>query len=370
MEGKLMYCRYETPMVVTGVPQGGRNTRYILGKRTGSFELVEIKHGGIVQAGRLVRPQQIQGDRIYHAALDGSGIFTEMGEIHGGTFSAESSVPAISEALKAIQTLINRHDKAEIKKLWHPAPLAEYALRYIGSAARQFREIEPDRQRITDFDTISFDRRHEELGAQLSNTCVACEGRLYNVEPMPFISVLIGGDVVTIKAEIDDASTYLKKNRDCVRLFGIAEKEAATAFATELAERHKFDFKEIQFDFEGYRVEFLEMNSDIWLSRIVAEHIASRFAAVVGAMGALGVATTMPFEALSIARRLYNSLENSSSASDLSELDACVWEAIDYDAAEGSECFIKEAYIAQNTAIELWKDRSVHVNFAPSTPLL
>lgn len=357
-------------MAVTGIPDGGRNVRYILGKRTGRFEVAEIKPGGLVKAGRLVRPSQTNGDRTYHAALDGSGVFTELGKLDGSTFSVSSMVPAIDEALKTLQARINNCDRSEIKKLWHPSELAEYALGHIRLAARQFDEFNPDRDRIKAFDTASFDKQHEALGEKLSATCVACDGKLYNVESMPFIAVVMTDGAVTVKAEIDDAAAYLVTNRNCVRLFGVAEKEAATAFALELSKHGGLKFGELPFDFEGDHPEFLALNSDAWMFRIVAQHVASRFAAAAGEMGALGVAKSMPFEAMAIGRRLYRALENPGWASDLAELEASTSDAIDYEDAEGGGYFVTGRGKAQIAAIELWKDRAVYVELSPlkSTP--
>ncbi|MCV9964552.1 hypothetical protein OIU34_21925 [Pararhizobium sp. BT-229] len=355
-------------MAVTGIPDGGRNVRHILGKRTGRFDLAEINPGGIVQAGRLVRPAQTNGDRTYHAALDGRGLFTQLGKFDGATFLVDSTVPAIDEALKALQLRINNFDKGEIKKLWYPSRLAEYALGYLRPAARQFDEIDPERNRIGSFDAEAFDRQHEALGAKLAATCVASDGKLYNVEPMPFIAVGMTDREVTVTAEIEDASAYLASASKCVRLFGIAEREAATAFALELASRFELEFGGLPFEFDGQHPEFFVMNADAWMYRIVGQHLASRFAATVAGMGALSVAKSMPFEAMAVGRELNRALENPGWASDLGMLEAATSAAIDYEDAEGGGYFFSRRNKVEMAVVEMWKDRVVYVEFSPSKP--
>ncbi|MDW9481121.1 hypothetical protein GOB57_20975 [Sinorhizobium meliloti] len=363
-----MLCRYETPMVVTGIPEGSRNLRNIIGKRTGRFELREYPSGGIVQAGRLVRPRQVRDDLTYHAAVDGSGLFSDIGALGGSTFSVDSIVPAVDEALKELQLRINNHGKAEIRKLWHPPELAEYTLRYPRPGARQFREIDPERERIENFDDKEFDRRHDALGAKLASSCVTSDGRLYNVEPMPFIAVCLSDKEVLVTAEIGDASDYLASSPKCVRLFGITERDAAANFARNLAADGKLAIGGHPFHFDGVHPEFFAIDGDAWHFRLVAQHLGSRFKSVAAQMGALSVAQDMPFEAMEIARTLLAALDDPLWSAKLDALEAAATAAIDYDEAAGSGYFFNPQSTAQAVVVDMWKDRVVDVGFSGARP--
>lgn len=354
-------------MAVTGIPDGARNARHILGKRTGHFELREFAPGNLVGAGRLVRPQQAHGDKTYYAAVDGSGLFSDLGPLRGA-FLVDSTVPAIDEALKALQFRINNHDKAEIKKLWYPPALAQQMLGYMRPAARQFRDFDPDRERISDSDTAAFDRQHEELGAKLSATCATCDGRVYNVEQMPFIAVSLSDKDVTVAAEIIDVCEYLTYSPKCVKLFGIAEHDAAMSFARELAAEGNRQIEGHPFEFEGRHPEYFAASADAWQFRVVGHHLATTFKDFVGRMGALSVAKDMPFEVLAIARPLLAALADPLWASKLDMIEEAATAAIDYDDAEGTGYFVNRQNPAHVAVVELWKDRVVDVGFSAPRP--
>lgn len=362
-----MLCRYETPMAVTGIPDGARNPRNILGKRSGHFELREFAPGNIVGAGRLVRPQQAPDDKTYYAAVDGSGLFSDQGAL-SGAFLVDSTVPVIDEALKALQLRINNHDKAEIKKLWHPPALAQQMLGHMRPAARQFGDLELERERISDFDAGAFDHQHEELGARLATTCATCDGRVYNVEQMPFIDVSLFHDAVLVTAQIVDVSEYLAHSPKCVKLFGIADYDAAMSFAQELAAEKGRQILGLPFEFEGWRPEYFVLGTDAWQFKVMGHHLATTFTDFVGRMGALSVAKSMPFEVLAIARPLLAALADPLWASKLDAIEEASTAAIDYDDAEGTGYFVNRQNPAHLAVMELWKDRVVDVGFSAPRP--
>lgn len=362
-----MLCRFETPMAVTGTPDGARHPRQILGKRVGQFELREFAPGNVVSAGRLVRPSQIHGDKTYYAAVDGSGLFSDLGALRGA-FLVDSIVPAVDETLKALQFRINNHDKAEIKKLWHPPELAAQMLGYMRPAARQFRDFDLERDRISDFDTEAFDRQHEDLGAKLAATCATCDGRLYSVEQMPFIAVSLSSKEVTVVAEAVDVCEYLSYAPKCVKLFGITEYAGAMAFARELAVEGNRQIGGHPFEFEGRHPEYFAPSVNAWDFRVMAHHLAATFKSSVGKMGALSVARDMPFEALAIARSLMAALDDPQWASKLDALEEASTAAVDYDDAEGTGYFVNRHDPAHVAVVELWKDRVVDVGFSAHRP--
>ncbi|MCZ7860680.1 hypothetical protein O9X98_04620 [Agrobacterium salinitolerans] len=362
-----MLCRYETPMVVTGIPDGARNPRRILGKRSGEFELREFAPGNVVGAGRLVRPSQIHGDKTYFAAVDGSGLFTDLGALRGA-FLVDSTVPAIDEALKALQFQINNHEKSEIRKLWHPPELAAQMLGYMRPAARQFRDLGREQDRISSFDVEAFDRQHEELGAKLAATCATCDGRLYNVEQMPFIAVSMSDKEVTVTAEIVDVCEYLSHTPKCVKLFGITQYDVAMDFAEELAAEGDLKIGGHPFEFACQRPEYFAPGVSAWDFRVAGHHLAATFKASVGRMGALSVARDIPFEVLAIARSLLSALDDPQWASKLDALEEAATAAIDYDDAEGTGYFVNRQDPAHVAVVELWKDRVVDVGFSAPRP--
>ncbi|MBY3155428.1 hypothetical protein HFO56_24180 [Rhizobium laguerreae] len=276
----------------------------------------------------------------------------------------DSVVPAIDSLLKDFQHRINNNTKDEIRKNWHPSGLALQALRYLRPAVRQLTELDAVRERIAEFDHEDADRQHETLGNQLAATCIACNGRVYTVEPKPFITVLLRHGKVEVAAEIGDAAKFLEKNDACVRLFPITEKEAALALADELASRTDRAMAILPFDFEPTRAEFLQVDADALQYRLLAETIRERFAQVGKRMGVMRVATEVPFEALDIIRSLVTALKTPRWDERLQELEAAANSAIDYDDAQGTAYFVDRRNPAQMAMLELWRDRQVHVEFS------
>jgi hypothetical protein len=362
-----MLCKYETPMAVTGVPEGTRNSRFLLGKRLGHFELREYAPGGIVNAGCLVRPRQTHDTKTYYAAVDGSGLFSDLGTLRGA-FAVDSTIPAVDDALRALQLRINNYDKADIRKHWYPPALALQMLGYLRPAARQFRDFDLDRERMSDFDMGASNKQHDELGARLVATCVACEDRVFNVEPMPFIAVSLTDKEVTVSAEICDVCDYLTYSTRCVKLFGINEYEAALSFAQELAVRTDQGIGGYPFEFAGSYPQYFAPSMETWQCRVVSQHLAATFKAFVGKMGALSVATEMPYEALAIARPLLAALSDPLWTSKLEILEEASNAAIDYDDAEGTGYFVNRQNLAHVAVVELWRDRVVDVGFLASRP--
>ncbi|MNL47890.1 hypothetical protein D3C87_1707000 [compost metagenome] len=102
--------------------------------------------------------------------------------------------------------------------------------------------------------------------------------------------------------------------------------------------------------------------------RVVAQRVASRFAAAVAGMGPLGVAKAMPFAAMALGRELYRALENPGWASDPGKLEAATSAAIDYEDAEGGGYFVNMRNKVELAVVDMWKDRAVFVEFSPSKP--
>lgn len=363
-----MLCRYETPLIVKGIPDGGRIVRNIIGKRTGRFELREYADGGIVPAGRLHRPSQVDGNRLYHAATDGTGVFSDVSALKATTFHVDSVVPAIDNALKEFQRVIGNHTKDEIRKGWYPTALALRALGYLRPAVRQLDELDPVAAQIAEFDHENFDRQHEALGNQLAATCVACDGRVYNVEDKPFVAVTLRNKEVSVSAEIGDAVKHMDIIRKtpgyCLRLFAITEKDAAVAFAEELVSRNDWKLKVVPFEFEAIRPEFLEVDADALQYRLTAGIVAARFEAVAMKMGAMRVATEIPYDAMDVIRSLVKAVDTPRWTERLAGLEAATNAAIDYDEAEGTSYFVDRRNPAQMAVLELWRDRPVHVELS------
>jgi hypothetical protein len=363
-----MLCRYETPVIVKGIPDGGRVVRNVIGKRTGRFELREYPDGVIVPAGRLLRPSQVDGNRLYHAATDGSGVFSDVTDLRGATFQVDSIVPAIDNALKEFQRVIGNHSKDEIRKGWHPSALALQALAYLRPAVRQLTELDPVRERIGEFDHEDFNRQHEALGSKLAETCAACNGRVFNVEPKPFVAVVLRNKEVTVSAEIGDAVKHMdiirKTPGDCVRLFAITDKDAALAFADELVSRNDWKLKVAPFEFESIRPEFLEVDADALQYRLTAGTLTARFEAVALKMGSLRVATEIPYDAMDVIRSLVKAVDTPRWTESLADLEAATNAAIDYDEAEGTSYFVDQRNPAQMAVLEFWRDRPVHVELS------
>lgn len=359
-----MLCRYETPMAVKGIPDGGQIVRNILGKRSGQFQLREYPDGNVVAAGRLQRPQQVNPDRCFHAAVDGSGLYTDITALTGTTFQVDSIVPAIDEALQALLAKINNYNKGDIKRLWMPALLAMEILRYPRPGVRQLREFDPEREKIAEFDYPDLSARHEALGEKLAANCVGCNGRVYNVEPVPFIGVGVLGGEVVVNAEIVDAALYLLTPGNCVRIFSITEKEEAFDFAEKLARELSLKVGGYRFEFEGARPEFFTLDTEALQYRLVAGRLADRFNLLSHKMGTASVVLDMPLEAISIMRSLKAAMADPLWASRLDNIEAAVMAAIKYDEREGGYYFTNPKSVTQAIILEQWKDRAVHVDFS------
>ncbi|MCS4088872.1 hypothetical protein [Rhizobium sp. BK176] len=322
-----------------------------------------------IRTGRLLRPGQVNGDRLYHAATDGTGVFTDLTALRGSTFLVDSTVPAINSALEEFQFAINNHTKEEIKKGWYPSSLALEVPRFLRPAVRQLDELDPVRARITEFDHEAFDRQHETLGRKLAETCVAYNGRVLNVERKPFVTVFLKNKEVVVTAEIMDAAEYMAMTHekglgDCIKLFPITEKDAAVAFAEEIVSRKDWKLKVVPFEFEAIRPEFLEVDADALQYRLTALAITTRFAAVAKKMGSMRVATEIPYGALDVIRSLVSAVDNPRWTESLADLEAAANAAIDYDEAEGTPYFIDRRNPAQAIVLDLWRDRPVHVELS------
>jgi hypothetical protein len=367
-----MLCRYETPLIVKGIPDGGRVVRNIIGKRSGRFELREYPDGGLVPAGRLIRPGQVNGDRLYHAATDGTGVFTDLAALKSSTFMVDSTIPAIDKVSDDFQFAISNHSKEEIKKGWYPSNLALEVLRFKRSGVRQLDELDPVRARIAEFDHEAFDRQHELLGNRLAETCVAYNGRVLHVEPKPFVAVFLKNNEVVVTAEIMDAAEYMAMTHekglgDCIKLFAITQQDAAVAFAEELVAGNGWRLKVNPFELEAIKPEFLEVDADALQYRLTAATLTARFAAKGRQMGSMWVATEIPYGALDVIRSLVSAVDNPRWTERLADLEAATNAAIEYDEAEGTSYFVDQRNPAQAAVVELWKDRPVHVELSAPT---
>jgi hypothetical protein len=302
-------------------------------------------------------------------ATDGTGVFTDVTALRGTTFHVDSIVPAIDSALNEFQFAINNHSKDEIKKGWYPSSLALEVQRFLRPAVRQLDELDPVRGRIAEFDHQDFDRQHEVLGNKLAATCVASSGRVFNVEPKPFVAVILRNKEIVVTAEIIDAVEYMamtheKNLGDCVRLFPITDKDVAVGFAEELVAGKDWKLKVVPFEFEAIKPEFLEVDADALQYKLTASTFTTRFGAVARKMGAMRVATEIPYDAMDIVRSLVSAIDNPQWIERLADLEAATNAAIDYDDAEGTSYFVDQRNPAQMAVLELWRDRPVHVEMS------
>lgn len=359
-----MRCRFETPMFVRGIPSGARNSRYIIGKRSGSFDLRELQPGEITKVGSVRRPAQVRPEITYHGARDGSGLFSDATALTGMTFAIDSSIPAIRSRIEMMRDEINRYGKGEIQKTWYPPSVADALLRSNVQGSRAMDEIDPSKDDIQDFDEEQFNRLHDDLMAELTGSYVTCQRRVYVSEPMPFLSVSIEDKAVSLKAQCADATAFLAfprlDSKGCVRIFGIAEVDAAAQFASELATSESMRLEVLSHEVVLDHPEFFAFDNDAWQSRLLAEKLMSGFNVSVGRMGAVAVATQMPFEGLVLGRALKSALDDPQWMSRLDVMEAAISNVIDRGIGDGMRrYFVDPADRSTSFVLETWTDRVI-----------